>query len=117
MPYSSKLPDVAPREQGRADEAEAVAKANRDKPYVEESYRAFPVVGSRVAVWMIAQLHLLFAAFVLAVPIFALIIEFIGFVTGDPRYDRLAHEFVKLLSTSFSGPSCCSCSWCSTPSS
>ena len=33
---------------------------------------SFPVVGSRVAIWVVAQLHLLFAAFVLAVPIFAL---------------------------------------------
>ena len=47
---------------------------------------------------MVAQLHLLFAAFVLAVPIFAFIIEVIGYKTGDERYDRLAHEFTKLLS-------------------
>ena len=51
---------------------------------------------------MVAQLHLLFAAFVLAVPIFAFIVEAIGYKTGDPRYDRLAHEFTKLLSVSFS---------------
>src|SRR4029450_10223903 len=63
---------------------------------------AFPLVGSRVAIWMAAQLHLLFAAFVLAVPIFALIVEAIGYKTGDRRYDRLAHEFTKLLSVSFS---------------
>ncbi len=66
------------------------------------AYRAFPLVGSRVAVWVAAQLHLLFAAFVLAVPLFALIIEFIGYKTGDKRYDKLAYEFVKLLSVSFS---------------
>jgi hypothetical protein len=48
------------------------------------------------------QLHLLFAAFVLAVPIFALIIEFIGYKTKDKRYDKLAYEFTKLLSVSFS---------------
>ena len=34
--------------------------------------------------------------------IFALIIEFIGYRTSDQRYDRLAHEFTKLLSVSFS---------------
>lgn len=65
-------------------------------------YRRFPMIGSRTAVWIVAQLHLMFAAFVLAVPIFALIIEFIGYKTGDKRYDHLAHEFTKLLSTSFS---------------
>ena len=60
------------------------------------------MVGSRVAVWVVAQLHLLFAAFVLAVPMFALIIELIGYLNGDKRYDRLAYEFTKLLSVSFS---------------
>ena len=84
-----------------AEEADAEATA-RATPYVEAEYRAFPVVGSRVAIWSVAQLHLLFAAFVLAVPMFAFIIEVIGYKTGDMRYDRLAHEFTKLLSVSFS---------------
>ena len=65
-------------------------------------YRQFPIIGSRVAIWIVAQLHLMFAAFVLAVPMFALIIEFIGYKTKDEKYDHLAHEFTKLLSTSFS---------------
>jgi cytochrome bd-type quinol oxidase subunit 1 len=94
--------DVTPRAEGLASEkAEADAKA-KAKPYEEAEYRRFPLVGSRVAIWAVAQLHLLFAAFVLAVPIFALIVEVIGYKTGDPRYDRLAHEFTKLLSVSFS---------------
>ena len=94
--------DTTPREQGLAAEhadAEAKAKAT---PYVESEYRRFPGVGSRVAIWSVAQLHLLFAAFVLAVPLFAFIIEAIGYKTGDLRYDRLAYEFTKLLSVSFS---------------
>jgi cytochrome bd-type quinol oxidase subunit 1 len=101
-PMRAKQQDAAPRAQAIQDEAAAREKADRAKPYTEESYRRFPVVGSRVAVWVLAQLHLLFAAFVLAVPIFALIIETIGWTSGDPRYDRLAHEFTKLLSVSFS---------------
>jgi cytochrome bd-type quinol oxidase subunit 1/cytochrome c551/c552 len=72
------------------------------KPGAEPEYRKFPVIGSRVAIWIVAQLHLMFAAFVLAVPIFALIIEYIGYRTKEKRYDDLAHEFTKLLSTSFS---------------
>ena len=68
----------------------------------EIAYRAFPVIGSRVAIWAVAQLHLLFAAFVLAVPMFVLIIEYIGYRTGEKRYDRLAYEFTKLLSVAFS---------------
>lgn len=68
----------------------------------EVEYRTFPIVGSRVIVWVFAQLHLMFAAFVLAVPMFALIIEFIGYKTGEKKYDELAYEFTKLLSVSFS---------------
>jgi cytochrome bd ubiquinol oxidase subunit I len=94
--------DATPRAQGlAAEKADAESKA-RAKPYVEAEYRRFPVVGSRVAIWSVAQLHLLFAAFVLAVPIFAFIVEAIGYKTGDLRYDRLAYEFTKLLSVSFS---------------
>ncbi|MDK1020069.1 MAG: cytochrome ubiquinol oxidase subunit I [Candidatus Hydrogenedentes bacterium] len=101
--------DRTPAMQGEADALAAAAEEQRTRPLEElgvplkdVEYRAFPVIGSRVAVWSIAQLHLLFAAFVLAVPIFALIIEFIGYVTKDKRYDELAYEFTKLLSVSFS---------------
>ncbi len=68
----------------------------------EPAYRAFPVIGSRLAVWAVAQLHLNFAAFILGVPIFAVIIEIIGWRTGDQRYDWLSHEFVKLTFAAFS---------------
>ena len=94
--------DPTPRAAGLEAERAAAEAAARAKPYVEAEYRRFPVVGSRVAIWAVAQLHLLFAAFVLAVPIFAVLIEAIGYKTGDKRYDRLAYEFTKLLSVSFS---------------
>jgi len=103
-PYRApaSVADATPREAGvNAERAAAETKA-KATPYAEVEYRTFPVVGSRVAIWAVAELHLLFAAFVLAVPIFAFIIEVIGYKTGDMRYDRLAYEFTKLLSTSFS---------------
>ncbi len=68
----------------------------------EAAYRAFPLIGSRLAVWAVAQLHLNFAAFILGCPIFAVIIEIIGWRTGEERYDWLAHEFVKLTFAAFS---------------
>ena len=68
----------------------------------EPAYRAFPVFGSRLAVWAVAQLHLNFAAFILGVPIFAVIIEAIGWRTGEARYDWLSHELVKLTFAAFS---------------
>ena len=66
-----------------------------------DDVRTFFGLSPRTVVWFVAQLHLLFAAFVLGVPIFAVIVEFIGWRTGDQRYDRLAHEFTKLLAAAF----------------
>jgi cytochrome bd-type quinol oxidase subunit 1 len=65
-------------------------------------YGDFPVVGRRVALWAIAQLHLMFGAFVVGVPLFILIIEILGAATKNQRYDDLAHEFTRLLSVAFS---------------
>lgn len=44
----------------------------------------------------------MFAAFVLGVPMFAVVVEWIGVRTKDLRYDRLAREFTKLLLVAFS---------------
>jgi cytochrome d ubiquinol oxidase subunit I len=101
-PIRVDVVEETPRAQALVDEAAEAEEEARTRPYEEEEYRKFPVVGSRVAVWVLAQLHLYFAAFVLAVPIFAWIIEFIGYKNGDKRYDKLAYEFTKLLSVSFS---------------
>jgi cytochrome bd-type quinol oxidase subunit 1 len=71
-------------------------------PPPSEEYRELPGVGSRLAVWMAAQLHLMFAAFVLAVPMFALAIEFMGWRSKEARLDRLAHEMARLLPPAYS---------------
>ena len=68
----------------------------------EAEYRDFPAIGSRNAAWIAAQLHLLFGSFILGVPMFAVIIEFIGWKTKDARYDRMAQEFIKLCMGAFS---------------
>ncbi|GIX45792.1 MAG: hypothetical protein KatS3mg131_0003 [Candidatus Tectimicrobiota bacterium] len=68
----------------------------------EMVYGDFPLIGRRVAVWVVAQLHLMFGAFVVGVPLFILIIEIMGAATKNPRYDDLAHEFTRLLSVAFS---------------
>ena len=64
-------------------------------------YRHFPVIGSRVIVWALAQAHLMFAAFVLGVPIFVLIAEVMGVALKSERYDGLAKEFTRLLAMSY----------------
>ncbi|HCV21416.1 MAG TPA: hypothetical protein DF863_08160, partial [Gammaproteobacteria bacterium] len=65
-------------------------------------YPSITGVNSRVTVWLVAQLHLWFAAFVLAVPIFVFIIEAIGMRTRDKRYDDMAYEFIKISITAYS---------------
>src|SRR3972149_5472347 len=65
-------------------------------------YPATHGVNRRLAVWMAAQMHLWFAAFVLAVPIFVFILEVIGVIKKDPRYDRVAYEFLRVSMTAFS---------------
>jgi cytochrome d ubiquinol oxidase subunit I len=100
--YSTQVESQSPHEQGIKDQEKAAEEKAKAKKYEPPAYRQFPIVGSRVAIWVVAELHLMFAAFVLAVPMFAFIIEVIGYATGDKRYDRLAYEFTKLLSTSFS---------------
>ncbi len=65
-------------------------------------YRQYAGLDSRNVIWVVSQLHLLFAAFVLGVPIFALITEFVGYRTQREQYDKLAHDFTKLLAAAFS---------------
>ncbi len=82
---------------GWAQEAAAGAAAAGPREYGQ-----FPVIGSRAAVWIAAQVHLMFAAFVLGVPIFAMVAEAIGIFGGDERYDRLSKEFTRLLLIAYS---------------
>lgn len=65
-------------------------------------YRDFPVIGARNAVWIVAQTMILFAAFILAVPVFVLIIEIAGYIKKDDRLDMLAKDFARLLPVSYS---------------
>ena len=80
----------------------AALPADAQEAAKDPAYRQFPVLGSRLALWAVAQLHLNFAAFILGVPIFAVIIEIIGWRTRDARYDWLSHELVKLTFAAFS---------------
>ncbi|MFI5304784.1 MAG: cytochrome ubiquinol oxidase subunit I [Nitrospiria bacterium] len=61
---------------------------------------------SRLFIWTIAQQHLFFGSFVLAVPIFCMVIELIGILVQNPaakkRYDQLAYDFIKISLTAYS---------------
>ncbi|MFQ5848031.1 MAG: cytochrome ubiquinol oxidase subunit I, partial [Candidatus Methylomirabilales bacterium] len=67
----------------------------------EVEYRGGILADPRTVIWIVAELHLMFGAFVLGVPIFAVIVEIIGARTKDPRYDRMARDFTRLLSAAF----------------
>ncbi len=97
-----------------AEEASAAIVTEQVKPkpvgppaprLKEEDYPRFALFGSRDAIWMIAQLHLYFAAFIVAVPIFVIAIEGMGMGTKDKvqaeRYDRMAHDFMRISITAF----------------
>lgn len=81
----------------------ALAQTTPIRDYAEPA-----LIDSRLAVWVAAQLHLDFAAFVLAVPMFALAIEFFGWrmarrdPAGAARYDWMAHEMARLLPAAYS---------------
>ncbi|MBL6931819.1 MAG: cytochrome ubiquinol oxidase subunit I [Rhodospirillales bacterium] len=64
-------------------------------------YRQFLGMDSRRFIWFLAQMHLYFGAFVLGVPMFALVIEIVGWRSGDKKYDKLAYEFTSLLSVAY----------------
>jgi cytochrome bd ubiquinol oxidase subunit I len=70
----------------------AVAYAQLPDPQIHE----FPYAGNRAAVWVVAQMHILFAAFILGAPIFVVISEILGWRNKDARYERLAKEVTKV---------------------
>ena len=64
-------------------------------------YRQIIGLDSRKLVWFVGQMHLFFGAFVLGVPLFAVIIEIVGWKNRDKRFDKLAYEFTSLLSVAY----------------
>ncbi len=84
-----------------AAEAGTTTAAAEEEEIPPVQYRTFFGLDSRVVVWIVSELHLMFAAFVLGVPIFAVIVEIVGFKGGDIKYDKMAKEFTKLLSAAF----------------
>ncbi len=63
-------------------------------PYPKFSYFG---LSNREIVWIVAQLHILFAAFILAVPLVVVTSEILAWKTGDQKYERLAKEAIKIV--------------------
>ncbi|GJL63483.1 MAG: hypothetical protein NPIRA04_21370 [Nitrospirales bacterium] len=72
----------------------------------QSSYPDIRYVNNRVLVWVVAQQHTYFGGFVLALPLFAVLLEFLGLARRDPesarRYDGLAHDIVRVAVVSLS---------------
>ena len=73
---------------------------------VQSSYPAIQFVNNRVLVWVITQQHTYFGGFVLALPFFAVLLEFLGLCRGDAasarRYDGLARDIIRVSVVSLS---------------
>lgn len=69
-------------------------------PAEEITYPRIASLDSRLIVWFVTQQHTYFGGFVLALPIFCVLIEFLGLRTRDSslaaRYDRLARDFARV---------------------
>lgn len=119
-PAGGPPPDVVKKEGGEGDKDKKIEKA-RDVFYKTEgivSGLPAPKTGdnskdyprynfeSRVLLWFANQQHLYYGSFVLAVPIFCMVIEFMGVMTKDKamgkKYDQLAYDFIKISLTAYS---------------
>ncbi|GMV52048.1 cytochrome ubiquinol oxidase subunit I [Nitrospirales bacterium NOB] len=66
----------------------------------ESHYPQYGALDSRLLMWLIIQQHTYFGGFVLALPIFCVLLEFLGLVARNPamamRYDGLAQDLLKV---------------------
>jgi cytochrome d ubiquinol oxidase subunit I len=95
-----KARDVYYKTEGIVSGAPAPKTADNPQFYPRYNFE------SRVLLWFANQQHLYYGSFVLAVPIFCMIIEFVGIVTKDKamakKYDQLAYDFIKISLTAYS---------------
>jgi len=66
----------------------------------ETVYTRIGSFDSRLLVWFVTQQHTYFGGFVLALPLFCVLLEFLGLITNKPalslRYDGLARDLAKV---------------------
>jgi len=70
-------------------------------PVPEETvYQRYGSLDNRLLVWFVTQQHTYFGGFVLALPLFCALLEFLGLITKNPslslRYDGLARDLAKV---------------------
>jgi cytochrome d ubiquinol oxidase subunit I len=66
----------------------------------EIHYPRYGSLDNRLLIWFVTQQHTYFAGFVLALPIFCVLLEFMGLITRNPalatRYDGLARDLIQV---------------------
>ncbi|MEX5216747.1 MAG: hypothetical protein NW701_02865 [Nitrospira sp.] len=66
----------------------------------EIHYPRYGSLDNRLLIWFVTQQHTYFAGFVLALPIFCVLLEFMGLITRNPalaaRYDGLARDLIRV---------------------
>src|SRR5690606_36019696 len=69
-------------------------------------YSTFPFVNNRLLVWLLIQQHTYFGGFVLALPLFSLLLEFIGLTrtqqASRQKFDGLARDILRVALLSLS---------------
>ncbi|MBI5345047.1 MAG: cytochrome ubiquinol oxidase subunit I, partial [Deltaproteobacteria bacterium] len=73
---------------------DVISKDAWNVPYARFSYFG---LSNRDMAWVMGQLHILFASFILGVPFFIIIAEILGWKSGDEKYERLAKETTKIV--------------------
>ena len=72
----------------------------------ETTYPRYGALDNRLIVWFVTQQHTYFGGFVLALPIFCLLIEVLGLMMRDrdvaTQYDRVARDFLQVSLLAFS---------------
>ena len=78
-------------------------------PAAEESvqgYSIFPLIDNRLVVWFVTQQHTYFGGFVLSLPLFSLLLEFLGFTrrqqASQQKFDGLARDILRVALLSMS---------------
>ena len=65
-----------------------------------QSYSSLPFVNNRLVVWFVTQQHTYFGGFVLALPLFSLLLEFLGVTRkkegSRQQFDGLAHDILRV---------------------
>jgi cytochrome bd-type quinol oxidase subunit 1 len=100
----SVLPDAAIGVTEQATDLYFKTPGNMQGPAVptagEMHYPRFGSLDNRLLVWFVTQQHTYFGGFVLALPIFCVLLEFLGLTSRNPvlaqRYDGLARDLLKV---------------------